>query len=187
MKRYVKAAYGFEAERLRKLLKALKHDLAILTTIETEDDFNQADFYGFKWNKVLDSVMLKNNGSFEDSIDYLIDYAMDWYKKTKDELKETASYEEKSAQLYQDILDFLLHSDYDVESEDGTNQIIYVRANGSIVEFCDIVKDLIGGNYYGTARGGSWTTWNLLSEDRIRVDVGQAGPGKTGSWKVEVK
>ena len=54
--------------------------------------------------------------------------------------------------------------------------IIVVEPEGStredLIEFVDSIKGIIGGRYYGTGRGGSWTAWNLMSPDGVEFQAG---------------
>ena len=48
----------------------------------------------------------------------------------------------------------------------------YIESREDLISFVDDVKATVGGRFSGTGRGGSWTAWDLISENNISLKVG---------------
>ena len=99
----------------------------------------------------------------------------------KDDYKRSIQYA-KDAEEVVDQINSYLKPDYKFTKVGDT---FLVEPEGSIVRLCDLVKEAIYGDYNGTGRGGSWTTWNLRSKNGVRVDVSRE-MSENGKWTVQV-
>ena len=185
MKKYIKSSTDHAG-----LYNAIKLDRRKVASLDpdttTYEDLKQID-----WNSSrLISVMIEHDEdagmSVDDCIEDLIDTFQERIADCKNEMDKERDYNVRAEQL-RDSLSAFLDDAYNVIDETESSWIIEPPAGAThqdCIAFVDDVKDEIDGRYHGTGRGGSWTVWDLLSADNVRV---KAGWTRDDMWYVEIQ
>ena len=185
MKKYIKATTDYAG-----LYQALKRDRRKVASLDP-DTTTYEDLAAIEWNSgrtsswIIDSNK-KKGMSIEDCIEDLIDTFQERLAFCKNEMDKEREYNARAEQL-REILNAFLDDAYNVIDETEFGWIIEPPADSThqdCIKFVDDVKDAIDGRYYGTGRGGSWTAWDLLSADNVRV---KAGWTRDNMWYVEIQ
>lgn len=184
MKKYIKASTNYNG-----LYTALKADRRKVASLDP-DTTTYEDLNAIEWRsgRICASIVQldKEKGlSVEECIDDLIDTFQEHLAYCKNEMDKERDYKARAEQL-RDILSAFLDEEYNVIDETEFGWIIDPPAGAThedCIAFVDDVKDAIDGRYHGTGRGGSWSTWDLLSADNVRV---KAGWTRDDMWQVVI-
>ena len=188
MKRYIKS----ESYRRRELpnnqakLKALRQDIRNVASCRNEQDLENLEIQSWnsKYAKRIWNDNFEKQGivDFEDKIDFIIDWLYENARYTKETISRFSSEISKADEVFNRITKYLANYKptetfpylqpltYEVKSDE-----IYVYpekySRADLIRFIDhLIRDL-DGRYYGTGRGGSWTSWNVLI-DGIEFQIG---------------
>lgn len=184
MKKYIKATTDYAG-----LYQALRADRRKVASLDP-DTTTYEDLAAIEWDSsrttswIIDSDREKGM-SVEDCIEDLIDTFQERLAFCKNEMDKERDYNARAEQL-RDILSTFLDEEYNVIDETESSWIIEPPAGAThqdCIAFVDSIKDTIDGRYHGTGRGGSWTVWDLLSADNVRV---KAGWTRDDMWYVEI-
>lgn len=188
-----KVLAALSSKELKAKMIDLRADIRLLSRCDSYDDVlaNADNFQEMNVPHLIDNKM-KKGLDFDDAYDEVLDSLTQLMNIGKREHGETTAKEQKMDQLsttlyeglsrrYPNIIQvdpykFYLEPDTDVTHQD-------------CIAFVDNVADIIGGRYYGTGRGGSWTTWNLRSENDVAVNAGWSDHkswAPEDSWIVEI-
>ena len=174
MKKYIKASHVDHYEREKRIFDALNHDYRQLTVCKTDDDVLEAEWWYTRWDEWFTKKRATNPDT-EDVIAELAYECLELLVKAKNDLKKEKERWLAGNRYMSEIVDAIEDGGFDIydaseeavivmEPEDATRE--------DLIQFVDDIKDLIGGRYYGTGRGGSWTAWNLMSPDGVEFQVG---------------
>ena len=161
----------------KKQYKALLQDIKYVLNSDNIEDIRAYDKESqgeYILSKLFDSRMNKQNMSFEDAKEDVIDFL---YRARSDakselELRNKRSLESKS------ILNKVkseLSKDYKLVSE--SENTLYFKApdnstHDDCIAFVDKVVAVSGGKYKFTGRGGSWTQWDILTPGGSHIKAG---------------
>lgn len=185
MKKYIKATTNYIG-----LYHALKADRRKVASLDpdtaTYEDLHQIDWASGRTSSLIVDSNEEKGMSVEDCIEDLIDTFQQRLAFCKNEMDKERDYKARAEQL-REILNAFLDDEYNVIDETESSWTIEPPAGAThqdCIEFVDSVKDEIDGRYHGTGRGGSWTVWDLLSSDNVRV---KAGWTRDDMWYVEIQ
>lgn len=181
------------ANKINEFIKAFKADLRKIASIDP-DTATYDDLLNINWNsfnlKGIISTQEEKGLSVDDCIDKLITIQTERIAYLKNKQKEYTEYNTR-VNNFKSVLDRYLTTNYNVienkVTEDGIYWYIELPEGArhkDCIEFVDGVVDAVNGKYSGTARGGSWTTWDIRTADGIRVRAGWGNP--KNCWKVEI-
>lgn len=184
MKRYIKCTTDYNG--MYNAYRADRRKLASLDPVSTTyEDLRHIDYESGRLLTIILDHAEEQNVPVDDCIEDLIDACIENMKYAKDAIAKSEKYSTAASQLHSILSDYL-DDYYNVIDQTENSWTIEPPANAThqdCIEFADNVKDAINGRYYGTARGGSWTTWDLLSENNVEVKVGWT---RDDSWYVEI-
>ena len=167
------AAYDAYKKQYKGLLQDIKYVLNSdnIEDIRAYDKESQGEYI---LSKLFDSRMNKQNMSFEDAKEDVIDFL---YKARSDakselELRNKRSLESKSIM---NKVKSELSKDYKLVSE--SENTLYFKApdnstHDDCIAFVDKVVAVSGGKYKFTGRGGSWTQWDILTPGGSYIKAG---------------
>lgn len=184
MKKYIKSSTNYAG-----LYHAIKLDRRKVASLDpdttTYEDLNAIEWRSGRLSANIVKLYEEKGLSVEECIEDLIDTFQQRLASCKNEMDKERDYKARAEQI-RDILSAFLDEEYNVIDETERSWIIEPPANAShqdCIAFVDDVKDAIDGRYYGTGRGGSWSMWDLLSSDNVRV---KAGWTRDDMWEVVI-
>lgn len=189
-----KVLAAYSSKEMSTKLANLRKDIRVLSRCDTYDDVvaNADNFSEMNVPRIIKKYLEKGM-DFDEAYDKTLDsltQLMSIGRKEHDDSKAKESKMDKVSALlsqnladaYPNIVQVDPYKFYLVPKESATQS--------DCVAFVDYVKDTIRGKYYGTGRGGSWTTWNLRSSDDVAVNVGWSSSDKSwapeDAWIVEI-
>lgn len=185
MKRYIKANTDFKG-----WLSAAKKDLRRAASLDpdttTYEDLKNIEWGSGRFPSVWINKSEKQGESVEDCIDRLLDEFYNIIADLKEEIKAKDVYDTQVYALKPNLSAYL-EDNYDVIDQTEDSWIIEPPENATqkdCIAFVDDIKDFINGQYWGTSRGGSWTSWDLLSDGKVYL---KAGWTRDNKWYVEVQ
>ena len=167
------AAYDAYKKQYKNLLQDIKYVLNSdnIEDIRAYDKESQGEYI---LSKLFDSRMNKQNMSFEDAKEDVIDflYRTRADAKSELELRNKRSLESKSIM---NKVKSELSKDYKLVSE--SENTLYFKApdnstHDDCIAFVDKVVAVSGGKYNFTGRGGSWTQWDILTPGGSYIKAG---------------
>lgn len=167
------AAYDAYKKQYKGLLQDIKYVLNSdnIEDIRAYDKESQGEYI---LSKLFDSRMNKQNMSFEDAKEDVIDflYRIRADAKSELELRNKRSLESKSIM---NKVKSELSKDYKLVSE--SENTLYFKApdnstHDDCIAFVDKVVAASGGKYKFTGRGGSWTQWDILTPGGSYIKAG---------------
>lgn len=167
------AVYDMYKNQYKNLLQDIKYVLNSdnIEDIRAYDKESQGEYI---LSKLFDSRMNKQNMSFEDAKEDVIDflYRTRADAKSELELRNKRSLESKSIM---NKVKSELSKDYKLVSE--SEDTLYFKAPGNsthddCIAFVDKVVAVSGGKYTSTGRGGSWTLWDILTPGGSYIKAG---------------
>ena len=167
------AAYDAYKKQYKGLLQDIKYVLNSdnIEDIRAYDKESQGEYI---LSKLFDSRMNKQNMSFEDAKEDVIDflYRTRADAKSELELRNKRSLESKSIM---NKVKSELSKDYKLVSE--SENTLYFKApdnstHDDCIAFVDKVVAVSGGEYKFTGRGGSWTQWDILTPGGSYIKAG---------------
>lgn len=178
MYRYIKAARYDESAKAKENLIGIRQDIRLISQMNSYEEAiaNQNKFQTINVPNELDKYMNRRGMDFDSAVDQIIDDLHEWSVYFKQQSSSYADKEAKMLAVADDIKDALV-SQYNLYSINQYAMYIEpeVGDHDELVEIADEVESIIGGRYYGTGRGGSWTKYNLRSNDDVCVNVGFVG------------
>lgn len=185
-KLYESSLYDVEYDKVR--LVGLKKDIKTLLKCNDVDDLNNASWEALKLDNVVNRRMKTTNQSFEDTVDEVVDSLFDNIRSIKTELLKKEEKLESGKKWISTLVNSLESNGYKVIRADEESLI--VEGNGKThddcIAFADTVVSIINGRYHGTARGGSWSTWEVFSEDSVSFQVGWEGNVGRSDFSVKI-
>lgn len=190
MKRYIKSDseikqlrhVGYSPQNLEKKIKALKQDFRNLATCETAEDVKS-----IQWNYWNIGKMVDDADDIDEFIDSWLDTFRDMIKQCKEDYAMSADYT-VSAESWINMLYNQLNEEYELIDFDTTKIVIQApegATHDDCINFVDHIVDLIDGKYIETGRGGSWTAWNIKSNNGVRFKAGWYNGSGSGEWFVQ--
>ena len=167
------AVYDMYKNQYKNLLQDIKYVLNSdnIEDIRAYDKESQGEYI---LSKLFDRRMNKQNMSFEDAKEDVIDflYRTRADAKSELELRNKRSLESKSIM---NKVKSELSKDYKLVSE--SEDTLYFKAPGNsthddCIAFVDKVVAVSGGKYTSTGRGGSWTLWDILTPGGSYIKAG---------------
>lgn len=167
------AVYDMYKNQYKNLLQDIKYVLNSdnIEDIRAYDKESQGEYI---LSKLFDSRMNKQNMSFEDAKEDVIDflYRTRADAKSELELRNKRSLESKSIM---NKVKSELSKDYKLVSE--SENTLYFKApdnstHDDCIAFVDKVVAVSGGKYTSTGRGGSWTLWDILTPEGSYIKAG---------------
>lgn len=167
------AVYDMYKNQYKNLLQDIKYVLNSdnIEDIRAYDKESQGEYI---LSKLFDSRMNKQNMSFEDAKEDVIDflYRTRADAKSELELRNKRSLESKSIM---NKVKSELSKDYKLVSE--SEDTLYFKApdnstHDDCIAFVDKVVAVSGGKYTFTGRGGSWTLWDILTPEGSYIKAG---------------
>lgn len=194
MKKYIKASEDIklkESEKLRQHIKLIKKDIAAMAAADSIEDLENYPWGSFRSQDKYIRNSLKNYDSFDDCIDAWLDTYYELLQNQKEQLAKALKREAAIPTVQEQIFGMVDTTDYELVgySEDEMWFDFQIPAGATAEDtyrFVDAVAHATNAKYSGTGRGGSWTTWNLLTPDGVRIDAGYNYMVK-GLWHVVIK
>ena len=188
MKKYIKCSYTrTQLPQYQDWAKAVKHDIRAVARCQTQEDLDACDIES--WNpkyikKAWDELAAKQNiTDFDDKIDMILDWLYNQLKYNNDKIEQYSKDVETADRVNESIERYLKMEDFDYSIQDDGFHVytaVYEDRDSLIAFIDDLLKDL-GGKYFGTGRGGSWTSWNV----KINGIEYQIGPhDKDDCWLI---
>ncbi len=170
----------------RERIVALRGDIKLFMTCDTVEDVkaHAEEFQIYDCVKLVERKMA--NGMTEsEAIDSTETYLMKCLSQWKSDIvkfKDDTDVAMRSFNLVKDAL-----SQYELISADEDNCVLkYQPVEGAThkdcIQFVDAVVAAVGGRYNGTGRGGSWTRWDIITSDGVKLKAGW--DGKEDIWSV---
>ena len=165
--------YDMYKKQYKNLLQDIKYVLNSdnIEDIRAYDKESQGEYI---LSKLFDSRMNKQNMSFEDAKEDVIDflYRTRANARSELELRNKRSLDSKSIM---NKVKSELSKDYKLVSE--SENTLYFKApdnstHDDCIAFVDKVVAASGGKYTFTARGGSWTLWDILTPEGSYIKAG---------------
>lgn len=174
MKRYVKASYR-RSQDWQGMVDAIKHDIRVIARCNDEADLAAADIHSSNPNAIkhIWNEHAENKGmDFDEKIDYILDYLYQSLQYFKEELDRKQQETNKADNILFEIENYLRDNQFNFET-DVDHIYVYplYRSRDELIRFIDGLIAELGGRYFGTGRGGSWTSWNILI-DGIEFQIG---------------
>lgn len=169
---------ALSSSELKTKMADLRADMRLLSRCDTYDDViaNADNFREMNVPNLIDRHMQKGM-DFDEAYDEVLDSLTQLMHIGKREHGETSAKEKKMDELSAKLAVSLKRRYPDIVQVDPYKFYLVpeVADHQACIAFADNVADLINGNYYGTGRGGSWTTWNMRSAEGVAVNVGWSG------------
>lgn len=153
----------------------LQADLKSLAQCSTIEDVDAVEWKAWRLSNFIHNEIERNGVSVNDAIQDNIEWLCDQIKKTKQDYRNTLDYEQNAVKLMKEIEAKLRQVQYHILSADDTKIVVQPPENANhrdCITFVDNVVVAIDGKFHGTARGGSWTQWDLLSSGGVRFKAG---------------
>ena len=167
------AVYDMYKNQYKNLLQDIKYVLNSdnIEDIRAYDKESQGEYI---LSKLFDSRMNKQNMSFEDAKEDVIDFLYRTRADAKSEL-ELRSKRSLESQSIMNKVKSELSKDYKLVSE--SENTLYFKApdnstHDDCIAFVDKVVAVSGGKYTSTGRGGSWTLWDILTPEGSYIKAG---------------
>ena len=175
MKRYVKASIFDDNsyESVRKRLTALKQDFKMLAKCDSLEDVKDTEWVS--WNiPHLISLDIEKGQLEEDAIDSILDFLHEQIVECKKDLDDAKEYEDKCSGLMNNLSNTLasIYDVIDVSDEYVLVQPFEGANHKDCIQFVDQVVSLLGCRFSGTAPGGSWTQWDLITDTGVKLKAG---------------
>lgn len=178
MKVYIKSSYTRnELPRYQEWAKATKRDIRRVAKCDNQEELDACDIES--WNpksvkKIWDELAAKQNiTDFDDKVDLILDWLYNHLTYVEEQIKEYSGNVDKADRVNESIERYLKMEGFDYSIQDDGFHVytaLYEDRDSLIAFIDDLLKDL-GGKYFGTGRGGSWTSWNVKI-DGIEYQVG---------------
>ena len=185
MKKYIRANTDFAG-----WVKALRRDRRKVAALDpdttTYEDLKAMEWSGGRFPEILIAGCEKRNESVEECIDKLLEQFEESIQWNLENLAEQQIYNQNVAEIEPMISEYL-DDYYNVIDQTEHGWIIEPPANATqqdCIEFVDNFRKAIKGEYFGTGHGGSWSVWDLLSEDHVYI---KAGWTSDDMWFVEIQ
>ena len=189
MKRSVRSA-SYRRQHTASLpdaISALRSDIRTVARCENQSELDTCEIksYNPKYIKKVWENLAEKHGitDFDEKIDMILEWlqnTMQYYKtdmnKYSEEIKTADTVINKIMDYMKTVSDYCYQfsstdSTFEIEPMDGAD-----LSRSSLQKFIDNLLEALGGRYYGTGRGGSWTSWNVLI-DGIEFQIGPSGDG----------
>lgn len=185
MKKYIKANVDFMG-----LVQALKRDRRKAASLDpdttTYDDLKAIEWTSGRSPEWWIEGSEKRGESVEECIDHLIDGFGEQLEWNYGEIAEQQVYRQ-NVEALRPIISEYLDDNYNVIDQTDTKWIIEPYADAShqdCIDFVDNFRKAINAKYTGTGYGGSWSVWDLFSEDGVYI---KAGWTRDDMWFVEIQ
>lgn len=166
-------------------LIGLKKDIKTLLQCNNVEDLNNAEWEVHKLNKSINRIMKDTDRSFDDIVDEFVESLVHEIKSLKTDVLKKEEKLENGKKWISTLTNSLESNGYKVIRADEESLIVEGNGNNQddCVAFVDTVVSIIKGKYHGTGKGGSWTTWEVMSEDNIpfRVEC-----DRNNNFKIEI-
>lgn len=170
----------------RERIAALRGDIKLFMTCDTVEDVkaHAKEFQIYDCVNLVERKMAKGMTESE-AIDSTETYLMKCLSQWKSDIvkfKDDAANAMRSFNIVKDAL-----SQYELISADEDNCVLkYQPVEGAThkdcIQFVDAVVAAVDGRYDGTGRGGSWTRWDIITSDGVKLKAGWEG--KEDIWSV---
>lgn len=184
MKRYIRSE-SYRRQHTASLpdaISALRSDIKTIARCENQAELDTCEIksYNSKYIKKVWEDLAEKQGitDFDEKIDMILEWlqnSMQYYKadmdKYSEEVKTADAVINKIMNYMKTVTDYCysfnsVDSIFEIEPMDGSD-----LSRSSLQQFIDNLLEALGGRYYGTGRGGSWTSWNVLI-DGIEFQIG---------------
>lgn len=190
MKKYIKSEseikqlrhVGYSPQNLEKKIKLLKQDFRNLAKCETVEDIKNTEWNYWRVDRFVDKA-----DDIDEFIDSWLDSLRELIQQCKEDYAMSADYT-VSAENWINMLYNQLNEEYELVDFDPAKIIVKAPEGAThrdCINFVDHIVDLIDGKYIQTGRGGSWTAWNLKSNDGVQFKAGWYNGTGSGQWFVE--
>lgn len=173
MKRYVKASIFDAYEGISKRLTALKHDFKMLAKCDSLEDVKNTEWMSWNISRFISRDIEKGQLK-EDAIDNMLDFLHEQIVECKKDLEDAQEYEDKCSGLMNNLSNSIasIYDVIDVSDEYVLVQPFEGANHKDCIQFVDHVVSLLGCKFSGTARGGSWTQWDLITDTGVKLKAG---------------
>lgn len=191
MKKYVRSA-SYRRQHTASLpdaISALHSDIRAVARCENQAELDACEIksYNPKYIKKVWEDLAEKQGitDFDEKIDMILEWlqnTMQFYKTDMNKYFEEVKAADAVIQKIMHYLDTVPNYCYSFTSTDSIFEIEPLTpedadlSRSSLQQFIDNLLEALGGRYYGTGRGGSWTSWNVLI-DGIEFQIGPSNDG----------
>ena len=182
MKRVITASRHTSDDILDTLVN-LKADLKSIAQCSTMEDVEAVEWKQWRLSNFIRREVEDNGVCVDDAIQNNIEWLCEQIKKTKQDYNNTLEYEQNALTLMKQIEEKLRQVEYRILSADSYKIVVQPPEDANhndCITFVDNVVVAIDGRFNGTARGGSWTKWDLLSYNNVSFKAGW----ENGTWVV---
>lgn len=187
MKLHIKEDLNSNLEFQKTIRRDVRKIAAVDPETTTYEDLKQLDLVPYFLHAIAHCE--KKGLPIEDCVDYVIEQSRQWLDWIQGEYNKKAEYDKKVDSLIPVLNSFLKSNyvilDYD-KNDEGAKWTIKAPAHATqddCVDFVDSVVNAIDGKYYITARGGSWSRWDILANG---VQLKAGWKAHTKNWEVEM-
>lgn len=170
----------------KKHFRDLRADIKLLFNCETVEEVfeHESEFKEFNCANIIKRKLDKGM-SPDDAIEFMSDYLMRTWNQWKADMVVFKSNADKATIAFNAVKNKL--SQYELISADEDACVLKYRpvegaSHKDCVEFVDAVVAAVNGKYNFTGRGGSWTRWDIRTEDGVMLKAGWDDDGNT--WSV---
>lgn len=165
--------FSMTQHKVEKLFNELSSDIKTLSKCENIDDVKNSEFNIYNCENIIERYTEKGL-NFDDAVDKMLSLLFSTKENWKKDLEQIKDKSRKSDVLYNKIKDELGKEYPIIEQLEG---VISFRApenatQDDCIEFTDKVVKLVNGRYHGTGRGGSWSIWDILTDDGLLIHAG---------------
>lgn len=185
MKKYIKSARQSyrrtQAQGMPAQVAAIRKDIRTVARCENQAELDACDIqsYNPKYIKHVWESLAEKKGivDFDEKIDLILEWLQSnlvYFKEQADNYTkevETADAVTSKIENYLDSTNLY----YDTQ-DDGIHVSPDDRSRDALIAFIDDMLADLGGKYFGTGRGGSWTSWNVKI-DGIEFQIGPSDDG----------
>lgn len=163
----------------KKHLQDLRSDIKLLFNCETVEEVfeHESEFKEFSCANIIKRKLDKGM-SPDDALEFMSDYLMRTWSQWKSDMVVFKDNADKAMVTFNTVKNAL--SQYELISADEEKCVLKYRplegaTHKDCIQFVDDVVAAVDGKYNGTGRGGSWTRWDIITSDGVKLKAGWDG------------
>lgn len=151
-----------------------KKDLRLLINCESMEDVTNTEFHTWNFARMFGRDIDNRGKNFDETKDYFVDFITEQIKKLKSQIQDGHGYNSNASELMT-TLETELSNNYDIDSASNGSITIKVPEGAThkdCIAFVDEVVRIADAKFNFTGRGGSWTMWNLVASNGVKLKAG---------------
>lgn len=172
MKRVVSSSYVRKhptIKRVNQLIRSKENDLSYLDDCYTLEDVKNHEYEAFNVTRLIRELETNTDEDPREIIEYWIDRFDGNLTIQQKEYRRAYSNLENFYKYVNQLSGVI-----DIELVDGKWARIPIggRNPDKLVDLVDLINETLDSRYHGTARGGSWTAYNIWTPENTELQVG---------------